>query len=272
MLEAREQGRQEREEAVKKISLLAAGILLVAGLASLARAETVQKGSLRVSFVGRLSPSTLPRSGSAPVHVAVGTQIDALKGKRPPRLRAMTIAINRNGRFDPDLLPKCTLRDIQPSTTENALLACGSSLVGRGRFAAEVLLSRQAPFPSEGELYAFNGEVDGHPAILAHVYGEKPVPTSFTLVFELRKSAGTFGTVLRASLPNVTGDSGYITGLSLRLGATARSHGKVRSYLSASCPAPDGFTRVPFPFAKVSLDFGATKVRSVLTRNCKVSG
>jgi hypothetical protein len=184
----------------------------------------------------------------------------------------MTIAINRYGQFDPGLLPTCTLRDIQPATTENALESCGDSLIGQGTFSANVKLSRQAPFPSEGKLYAFNGVVDGRPAILAHVYGEKPVPTSFTLVFELRRSGGTFGTVLRASLPEVTGDSGYITGLSLNLGKTVRSHGKVRSYLSASCPAPKGFTRAVFPFAKATLDFGARKINSTLTRNCKVRG
>jgi hypothetical protein len=257
---------------VKRRAVLAMLALLLVGTTSLARAEVVQRGGLRVSFDGRLSPKALPRTGSAPVRVAVATKIDSVKGSVPPRLRTMTIAINRYGRFDPGLLPACTLRDIQPSTTENALAACGDSLVGQGTFSAKVLLSRQAPFPSAGKLYAFNGVVDGRPAILAHVYGEEPVPTSFTLVFELRHSGGTFGTVLHASLPEVTGDSGYITGLSLNLGKTVRSHGKVRSYLSASCPAPKGFTRAVFPFAKASLDFGARKIDSTLTRDCKVRG
>jgi hypothetical protein len=257
---------------VKGRALFAVCAIAALCLASLARAEVVQKGGLRVSFTGKLSPSALPRSGSAPVRVEVGTQIDSTKAKSPPRLRTMTIAINRYGHLDPDLLPKCTLRDIQPSTTENALGACGDSLIGRGTFSANVALSRQAPFPSEGPLYAFNGVVNGKPAILAHVYGEKPVPTSFTLVFELKKAKGTFGTLMRASLPNLTGSSAYITGLSLDLGKTVRSHGRTRSYLSASCPAPKGFSGASFPFAKVSLDFGNKKVESTLARNCEVRG
>lgn len=255
----------------RRVLLGASALLLIAG-ASLAQAEVVQKGGLRVSFSGELSPSTLPRSGSAPIHVKVGTQIEAAKAKSPPRLRTMTIAINRYGHFDPDLLPKCTLRDIQPSTTENALDACGDSLIGKGSFEANVALSRQAPFPSAGPLYAFNGVLNGKPAILAHVYGEKPVPTSFTLVFELKQSKGTFGTLMRASLPNLTGNSGYITGLSLNLGKTVRSGGRTRSYLTASCPAPKGFSGASFPFAKVSLDFGNKKVEETLARNCKVRG
>jgi len=252
--------------------LVGVGVLVLLVSASLASAEVVQKGGLRVAFSGKLSPTRLPRSSPAPIHVSVGTQIDSSKSKSPPRLRTLTIAINRYGHLDPDLVPKCTLRDIQPSTTENALAACGDSLVGKGTFSANVALSRQAPFPSSGPLYAFNGVVNGKPAILAHVYGEKPVPTSFTLVFELRRQKGTFGNLLRASLPEVTGSSGYITGLSLNLGKTLRSHGKTKSYLSASCPAPKGFGAASFPFAKVSLDFGQKKVEETLSRSCKVRG
>jgi hypothetical protein len=257
---------------MKRRFLLATSVIAALCLGSLAQAEVVQKGGLRVAFTGKLSPTKLPRSGSAPIHVEVGTEITSAKSKNPPRLRTLTIAINRYGHLDPSLVPKCTLRDIQPATTENALAACGDSLVGKGSFSANVALSRQAPFPSSGPLYAFNGVVNGKPAILAHVYGEAPVPTSFTLVFELKKSKGTFGNVLRASLPEVTGNSSYITGLSLNLGKTLRSGGKTRSYLTASCPAPKGFGGASFPFAKVSLDFGQKKVEETLSRNCKVRG
>jgi len=252
--------------------IVVTAMLALVTTASLARAEVVQRGNLRVTFEGEISPHALPRSSPAPVRVSVGTKIASLKAGSLPRLRTITIAINRYGKFDPKLLPACTLRDIQPATTENALEACGDSLVGEGTFAAKVLISRQAPFPSAGKLYAFNGVVDGRPAILAHVYGDTPVPTSFTLVFELRPGKGAFGTVLRASLPEVTGDSGYITDISLNLAKTVRRQGKVRSYLSASCPAPKGFTRAPFPLAKTTLDFGNRTVHSTLTRNCKVRG
>ena len=106
---------------------------------------------------------------------------------------------------------------------------------------------------------------------MAHVYGTKPVPTSFTLPFELRSTKGTYGTLLQASLPEVTGNSSHITGLSLTLGRTFSSHGKKRSYLSAGCPAPKGFPGAVFPFAKASFAFAAgPTLTSVLTRNCKV--
>jgi hypothetical protein len=235
--------------------------------------EVVQRGKLRVSFDGNLTPQTLPRHGSAPVKVSVAAKISSTDDGPPPQLRQIAIAINRNGHFTPKGLPVCNLRDIQPATTANALKACRGALVGEGTFSAKVLLAQQAPFPSDGKVYAFNGVLHGKPAILAHVYGTDPVPTSFTLPFEIQSAKGTFGTVLRASLPEVTGNAGYVTGLSLTLGRSFSSHGKRRSYLSAGCPAPSGFPGATFPFAKASFAFaGKGNVDSTLTRSCKARG
>jgi hypothetical protein len=240
--------------------------LLLAGAAS--AGNVVQKDDVRVAFDGALTPTALPRARQVPVHVYVGAQITALKKSDPPKLKRISIAINRAGRFSPSAVPACTIRDIQPSTTQNALKACRSSLVGTGSFSARVLLPQQAAFPSGGKLYAFNGRYQGHPAILAHVYGTEPVPTSFTLPFVLTEGKGQLGTVLTASLAEVTGKAGYITGLSLSLGRTAGT----RSYLSASCPAPKGFNLASFPFAKASFDFVGRSLQSTLNRSCKVRG
>jgi hypothetical protein len=247
------------------------GILLaflVAALAigSIADAEVVQKGSIRVKFKGELTPKALPRTGDAPVHVSVGARVTALDESTLPQLKKISIAINEAGRFSPGVVPTCTVRDIQPSTTQNALKACGRSLVGTGSFAAKILLPQQAAFPADGTLYAFNGIYEGRPAILAHVYGTEPVPTSFTLPFVMTKRNGEFGTVLTASLAGLTGNAGYITGLSLNLGVDMGS----QSYLGASCPAPSGFGSATFAFAKATFDFGRATLVSTLTRNCQV--
>lgn len=246
--------------------VLPTALALFAALAAVAGGEVVQKGDVRVSFEGQLTPKTLPRSGEAPVHVSVGAKISALKESDPPKLRRISIAINSGGHFSPSVVPLCTIREIQPSTNENALKACRDSLVGTGQFSAKVLYPQQAGFPSVGKLYAFNGRYQGHPAILAHVYGTKPVPSSFTLPFVITERKGQLGTVLTAALAEVTGKAGYITGLSLNLGRTV---GK-RSYLSASCPAPKGIGGGAFTFAKASFDFGNRSLSSTLTRSCKV--
>lgn len=251
---------------------LPAAALAVLALAGLTKAEVVQRGGLRVSFNGRLTPKALPREEAAPVRVAVDAKIRSTDGGAPPQLRQIAIEINRYGHFNPRGLPICRLREIEPSTTANALAACRRSLVGEGRFSAKIRLAQQAPFPSGGKVLAFNGTLHGRPAILAHVYGTDPIPTSFTLPFAIEPAKGTFGTVLRASLPEVTGNAGYVTGLSLSLGRNFSFRGKRRSYLSASCPAPSGFPGAVFPFARARFGFEKKTVTSTLTRNCKVRG
>ncbi|HVY78012.1 MAG TPA: hypothetical protein VG898_05860 [Solirubrobacterales bacterium] len=255
----------------RKLAALALALALAGS--ALAQAEVTQRGQLRVSFQGSLIPHRLPRHGAAPIRVTVGAKIATANGSVPPQLRAIAIAINRHGRFAPDGLPVCSLRAIQPATTAAALRSCRRSLVGEGSFSARVLLPGQAPFPSRGKVFAFNGSFRGRPAILAHVYGTQPAPTSYTLPFVVRAIRGTYGTLLRASLPQVTSNAGYITGLSMTLGRTFRDHGRVRSYLSAGCPAPKGLPGAVFPFAKANFAFaGERELSSVLTRSCKVRG
>jgi hypothetical protein len=242
-------------------------------LAALAQGEVVQSGPLRVKFSGAIAPQKLPRQRKAPIKVSVGTKIIPLNGKKAPQLRRLEIAINRNGVLDPTGLPICPLNEIQPSTTSDALRNCRRSLVGEGLFEAKVLLKGQASFPSKGKLYAFNSRVHGRPAILAHVYGAQPAPVSFTLVFEVHKAKGRLGTVLAADFPDVTAGSGYVKGLSMTLGKTFSFHGRRHSYFSASCPAPKGFSKVSFPFARATLSFtGGKQVGQTLTRSCGAQG
>ncbi len=235
--------------------------------------EIVQRRNVRVRFDGKLTPRALPRHGAAPVGIAVDAEIISTDGGDPPQLRRIAIAINRHGHFDSAGLPRCRLRDIQPSTTVNALEACRDSLVGEGHFSANVKLPEQSPFPSEGKVLAFNGRMQGRQVILAHIYGTQPVPTSYVLPFLISESRGTYGTVLEASLPQATGNWGYVTGLRMNLRRRFSANGKRRSYLSAGCPAPPGFPSVVFPLARTSFDFaGGMTLVSILSRNCKARG
>jgi hypothetical protein len=253
-------------------AVLLAIVLALGGLVISAPAEVVQQGQVRVSFTGRLTPNALPRRGTAPTTVSVDAKIGAVAGE-PPQLRRMAIAINANGHLDYAGLPRCRVAQIQPATTQGALEACRGSMVGRGSFSARVLLPEQTPFPSAGEVYAFNGTYRGRSAILVHVYGTQPAPTSYTLPFQITRTRGTFGTLLSASLPQVTSKWGYVTGLRLTLGRTFSLQGKRRSYLSAGCPAPEGLSVAPFRLARASFDFaGGAELDSTIIRSCRVRG
>ena len=251
-------------------------LCLLAG-AAVARAETAQSGNLRVEFEGKLSPHALPRSSRVPVQVSVGAKILTADGSPPPKLQRMKIAINRYGRLESRGMPKCPLSEIQPATNAAALAHCRGSLVGHGEFSANVLYENpdeaEAPFPSRGKVYAFNAEYRGRPAILAHVYGTLPGPTSYTIPFVISRAGGTFGVTLTADLPEALLHTGYVTGISLTLGATYYVHGKRRLFLSASCPTPAGVAEAPYQLARGSFFFNeAPTLTQSLTRSCRARG
>ncbi len=248
-------------------------LALAASLVPLASAEVSQKQGVRVAVDGSLSPSNLPRKGTAPVAVSFAGKIGSTRAEGPPQLEKISISINRHGKLDTRGLPRCRLGRIDPSTTEEAIAICRSSLIGEGSFSANVKLPEQSPFPSEGDVLAFNGRFRGRPAVFAHIFGTKPVPTSIVLPFVITSTGGTFGTVLTAALPRVTGNWGYVTGISMTLKRKYFFRGEARSYMSAGCPAPAGFRQVFFPLARTSFSFdGGLTVTSTLTRSCRVRG
>jgi hypothetical protein len=253
------------------VALLCAALIVLAA-AALARAETVRKGTLQVAFAGSLSPKSLPREGVAPISVSVGGHVSTTDGSSPPQLRRITIEINRNGQLDYRGLPVCGLDQIQPSSNQGALASCHRSLVGEGSFSAEVKLPQQAPFPSNGKVLAFNGTDHGRPVIFAHVYGTEPVPTSYTLTMKIQRAKGTFGTKLVISLPEVTTNVGFVTGIDMTLQRRFTYRGERHSYLSAACPAPKGFPGAVFPLARISFAFAGRKpLGTTLTRDCKAT-
>jgi hypothetical protein len=240
-------------------------LALTALFSSLAQGEIAQKQGVRVSVDGGLSPSKLPRKGQVPVAVSVKGAIAATKEGSLPQLKAIQIAINKVGTLNVKGIPHCRINKINPSTTQEALAECRSSLIGEGEFSADVVLPEQSPFPSKGKLLAFNGQIGRKPAIFAHVYGTEPLSTSYVFAFKVKKTKGTYGTVLEASFPKATGDWGYITGISLNL---FRSR-----FMEAGCPAPKGLTKVPFPLVHTSFDFaGGLDIQSTLTRTCRAQG
>jgi hypothetical protein len=250
------------------VMALASACLL---LAAIAHAELVERGNLFVKFDGGIAPTALPRQVKAPISVRVDGTVRVLSGERPPALRHIAIAINRGGILDTRGLPTCRRFQIEPATSQQALEACRSALVGEGRYVGALALPEQDRFPLQGRILAFNAVIDGQRAILAHVYGSEPVPNSRIIVFHIRKTHGTFGTVFSAALPARLNRSGYLKKISLELRRTFVYQGRRHSYLSAACAAPAGFSSALFPFSRVSMGFAdGRKLSSTLIRSCKV--
>ena len=250
------------------LAVLIAAAILVAG----AGAETVRQGALQVSFGGSVSPRVLPRTGTTPVSVEVRGRVRSLTAGPPPSLRRIAIEVNRLGVLDRRGLPTCPLGRLRASSTEAALRACRPALVGEGRVRGVLVLPEQAPTEFGGRVVAFNGTLpDGRPGVLAHLFTYTPAPIAFVLAFSLGHGHGTFGTRLVATVPEETRRIAHITSFSLRLHRDYLAGGERRSYLSAGCPAPDGFDAAPFPLVRAAYSFvGHKTVADTLVRTCHV--
>jgi hypothetical protein len=256
-----------------RIEVLVTIVAVFALTASLADAELTARGDLFVRFSGGIAPDALPRDARAPISVQVAGTIQTLSGERPPALREISIAINQGGRLDARGLPLCSRRQIEPSSTQEALARCGPALVGGGSYDADIAFPEQSAFPSHGRVLAFNARVDGKRAILAHVYGAEPIPITRIIVFHIQETRGTYGTILTGTLPASTNRWGYLKRISLSLHRNFTYKGQSRSYLSAACDAPAGFPGATFPFARASMTFADGRtLASILTRSCRVQG
>jgi hypothetical protein len=243
-------------------------------LAPGAAGETVRQGSLQVSFGGSVAPRLLPRVGTTPIAVTIRGHVRALDASPPPSLRRIAIEVNRLGVLERSGLATCPLRRLRASSTETVLDACRTAMVGEGRVSGVLVLPEQVPTPFGGRVVAFNGTLPGgRPAILAHLYTPRPAPLTFVLAFAIGRAHGTFGTRLVATVPAKTRRSAHITAFTLRLHRDYVAGGERRSYLSAGCPAPEGFPSTTFPLVRTSYGFvGQKTVADTLVRTCQVGG
>ncbi len=252
--------------------LVATAAMLLGAMATLAHAELTERGDLFVRFNGGINPNALPRKELAPISVQVEGTVKTLSGERPPALRQIKIELNRGGQISSHGLTVCGYNEIVAASARQAMAACGPAKVGEGVYRANTAFPEQDTFPSQGHIIAFNAVSKGHDAILAHIYGTEPVPITRIIVFHIRRTSGTFGTVLTGHLPISINRYGYVETISLSLFRRYDYRGETRSYISAACAAPSGFFSAFFPFARTSMTFedGRT-LSSTLTRSCAVS-
>jgi hypothetical protein len=256
-----------------KACLLLGALGLLALGAVAANAELVQKGGIIASFEGEIAPNRLPRSAPAPVSVRVAGNIKTTGGMRLPQLRKIAVAINKAGTLYDNGLPTCKVSRIQPATEQVARQRCGDSIVGSGHVTLVVRLPSQSDYISRNNLLAFNGPTrKGKKSILAQVYSKNP-PGAIILTFTVSKHRGVFGNVIETTLPKYAENWAYLTQFEMTLGRTYRWRGKQRSFISASCATPAGFSSAIFPFGKATYSFAGGQVLSTtINRRCKVAG
>lgn len=246
-------------------------LLLVAGaLAAVAGANVVQSGNLRVTFDAAFTPHVLPRERPAPISVEVDGQISTTDGTQPPPLQRMRVELSSSGRIETRGLPACRGSALQSTSSEQALKNCGPAQIGHGEFQAELQLSGR-PILVDGRALAFNGVVAGRAGMFIHIYISRPVKVTLVIPLKISRGTGRFGTVLTTRVPKLAGGFGSITQLQLKIGRRYSYRGQRRSYLSASCSAPEGFPGATFTFARGVFSFeGGRTMNAFLSRSCQV--
>jgi hypothetical protein len=255
-----------------RVVLWAGGLLLLAGAPAFAVSNG--EGDLVLTFRGGIRPAALPRHDPAPVGVWVAGTVGSSSGELDsvPQVERIEVSINQQGRLEDRGLPTCRVRQIRKAREAKARRACGAALVGHGRVTVLARLDNQRSSLVEARLLVFNGpRRDGRKLVIAQAYSRKP-PASFILPFTVAHRRGTFGTVMRTTLPPGVRKWAFLTRFQMTLKRTYAYRGRRRSFISAACAAPAGFDSALFPFAlaKYTLADGRSFEMSQSGR-CRVS-
>lgn len=254
-----------------KKGLLALAMVLT--LAITGAAIAAESNGVIVKFHASISPEKLPRTGTAPVGVTMEARIKTKDGSPPPRLTEINLAINKHGVINPKGLPLCSLGKLHNASTARAKAVCGPAEVGHGNVTTRIHLREQEEFATGGEMLAFNGRYKGKPAIFAHVSTTERLAITYVIVFQIKKTGGTYGTALVAKVPSIASGSGFISAFALSLKRKFVAGGKKQSYVSAGCPLSKGVPIATFPFAKSSYVFeDGTKVSEEVKKTCRARG
>ena len=252
----------------------ATAALLAALLLPPVQADTVTGDNVRIDFRGSILPKALPRSGPAPVSLHVTGKVHPLGSQSPAALKRLTIQINRHAIFTTRGLPRCPPRRLRGTSTKGAIASCGDALIGSGYFTSHIEIPDQAPFPAWGRALAFNTRKGGRQAVVIHVFGRNPAPTSTVLSAALIGSgpaSGPFGRRLTIEVPKIGDNWGYVSGFGLTFHRRYRYRGQEKSVVRASCPAPPGLRVVPFTAARGVFELGDGQILSrTLSGSCRV--
>jgi hypothetical protein len=107
------------------------------------------------------------------------------------------------------------------------------------------------------------------PAVWVHAFSADP-PLAIVLPFIIRRDGRHLQTSLTATVPLALGDLPHLASFQLSLFRRYRHNGQRRSYLSAACPAPSGFTGGFLTIAKATYSFAdGRRLRIGAVRGCR---
>ncbi|MGH2939249.1 MAG: hypothetical protein ACRDPE_14150 [Solirubrobacterales bacterium] len=209
------------------------------------------------------SPKALSKTTYTPIRGFVSQELRAFP--HPPAERELLLELDRNVMIQTQGLPVCRV-GLQTGRTVDE--TCKGTIVGHGEETMQVAFAEQNPIDVPAKLQIFNGgERDG--AITMYVYGYFSAPISGSLITKVvftRIHDGRFGWLADAQMPQITGGSGSVVDLDLKIGRQYSYEGKKASVLSAKCA--DGKLQAHF---QVGFEDG-TSGETTVTRACTPEG
>ena len=195
------------------------------------------------------------------VHTSDGSPI--------PRVNWIRLELAYRGQLFRHGLAVCPQVRLESTDSAQAMEACGPAIVGHGNLYAEIFVPNQDPFGVHAHLLAFNGQTKaGRPAVLVHAYTSNP-PVSFIIPFTVHHRKGAFRTVLVTTIRRSVGPWPHVANFQILVARKFNFHGKKRSYLSASCPAPPGLTGGFLSLARATYTFaGGAQLTKEIVRSC----
>ncbi len=248
---------------LKKIAVFGVALLALIGAAS-ALAISVQAGKVIIEIEGGITPTKLSKTKPTPITLKINGAIKTADGSHVPALKTLDLEFDKHGQINTKGLATCSPSKLQATTTEAALKACPSSLLGKGTVSAEIALPEQAPFSASGPLLIFNGPPQGKkPVLVMQVYAHVPAATTFVTEGVIGKAHGPYGTSTLIKIPTIVAGQGSLTSFSATLHKTWSYKGKKQSLLYATCPSGHLVAHGAFTFVE------GTSISGNLDKSCK---
>lgn len=242
-------------------AVIAALVLVVAGVALAAKWEVVRAGDLEVEYNGGFSPKVLSKKKPTPITFNVAAKIRSLDPAEPhpPALREFVIEGDKHGQLDVKGIPTCRSGQLQSVDSRTARKVCGPALIGSGKTDVEIKFPEQPAILTHSELLAFNGGAKGGVTTLfIHAFITAPVTAAVVTTVKVRKiGKGRYGLESVASVPKIAGGSGSPVFFTLTLN---------KGIVKATCT--DG--RLQARGTAVFAD--STKLTGTVTRPCTPKG
>jgi hypothetical protein len=264
---------KQRPRRAKAILAAAVAIcaMAVAGSALAAGGETpvtVKVGELELTANGGFTPTAISATKQTPIELKASGEVKEADGSHPPAAREIIIEGDKNAEVHVKGIPTCSSGQLQATTTEAALAACKSALIGEGQTTAQVAFAEQKPITVPSKLLLFNGgEKGGKITWFVHAYFSQPISGAIVTTVTISKiHKGPFGTLAIAKVPQITGGSGSIVSFNLNIKKSVKVGGKTINPISAKCVGGKLKVHVQAKFED------GTKAETEVIRACTAKG